>query len=265
MGANFRYFARGLIATSLALASACSQTIDPTSKAPTATTSGDRDQAVAARICTDEVNGATRASVSGFFDKQVRNIEGPVTYCLYLDDTSDNLSAKLRIEYEDDFGIRFYETLDDGVFYAKMQYVAASASTSGTAGGLLVEGGPIGETRLEVIFIDDYGMIQLKGKALEFENHQEDFEATIKYYNFPSYEEALTAAVAEQQRKCREGELTVAQCLGYNFPMTYWWNQPLPVSPGQRLLQEAQAIFADSTKSKVLGGIVFNITNVLEQ
>jgi hypothetical protein len=264
MGIFIRSLVRGVIGTSLALVAACSQTIEPKEKTVATETPGVREEIAAARICSEEID-ATRSSVAGFFDKQVRNIEGPVSYCLYLDDTGDDLTGKLRVEYEDDFGIRFYETLEDGIFYAKMETVDLTAAAPGTGGPLMIEGAATEETRVEIIFIDDYGLIQLKGKALGTETSQESMNAKIKYYNFPTFEEALNQAVEEARLNCQSGEWTLLQCLGFEFSSAYWWNEPLPLSPAERLVQEAQAIFEDNTKSKTLGGIEFDLVDVLEQ
>lgn len=201
-------------------------------------------QIAPARLCTDEITNTTPSLLAGFFGKVVRNIEGPPTFCLTLDTSGGASAAKgtLRMEYEDDFGIRYYSIKEQGTYFGTLEQTETSTS-------------------LEVVFIDAAGFIQVKA----IDSGSGMMNGTIKYYNFPSYESSLTAAAEEAARKCRDGEMTVAQCLGYNFPSTFWWNQPVQVSPQQQMLDQAKAILADTTKTKTVGHIQFDLGLVLTQ
>lgn len=225
------------ILAGLSVLSACgggdSSTPTPTPTAPrTAETAG---TAGATRLCTAELGAVTTGRLVNFFGiSSVKNIEGAPTFCLTVSGGGSNLTGStLRIEYEDDYGIRAYNADGDNYFMGSV------VSTDTT-------------TTLEVVFIDDYGLVQVKGTMPV---NSGNFVGSINYYNFPSYEEALNAQVQEAQDKCKTGAYTVAQCMGYNFPSTYWWNQTLYTSESQRLRDQAKALLANTSKTKQLGTI----------
>jgi len=231
-----------VLALGLAMLSACAQTT-PKQTERQLPAGEVRNEVAEKRICTEEMTGVTNASLAGFFGKVVRNVEGPVTFCLELDATAgeDRVVGTLRVEYEDDFGIRFYQALEAHTFY-----------------GYLKENG----TQLEMIFADNAGFIQIKGTA----TGEAPMVATIRYYNFPSFEQALDAAIQEAQTKCRSGAYTVTQCMGYSyqFPMSYWCSTPFPINPYTQILEQARALLA-SDKAKTFGQITFDLANVLVQ
>ena len=197
-----------------------------------------------ARLCpmTDTLFNVTPEILGKFFGKIVRNLEGPVTFCLDLDNSGSELSGTFRIEYEDDFGIRYYTSDDGDIFDSKFTQEGEDVS-------------------LEIIFIDSAGFVQVKGTSVG----SSPMEAQIRFHNFPSYEEGLQTAVAEVQAKCKDGRLTVAQCMGYNFPSTFWWNQPVYTSYHQYVLSLAKELLSNPTKSHALGDIRFELSDVLKQ
>ncbi len=222
----------------MAVLSACSNTATPVVNAPA--NSATRNDRATFRQCSIELDNFTSSSLGGFFGEVVRNIEGPATVCLQVEGLNRDVSASLRVEFEDDSGIRYFETKPENLFFGEIKQ---------------------SETLLEVelIFIDDYGLISVKGQAVGAEN----LDAEIRYHNFLSYEEELQYATEEQAQKCRSGELTVAQCLGYNFPPTYWWNQPFPVTAQSRLLEEARSKLNNETRSRRLGTINVDVSLIL--
>jgi hypothetical protein len=220
----------------MALLSACSNVATPVVEP----SSGTRDDRASFRQCSIELNDSTASSIGGFFGEVVTNIEGPATVCLQVAGLNRDVSATLRVEYEDDSGIRFFETKPENLFFGEIKQQEN-----------LIE--------LELIFIDDYGLVSVKGQAVGAEN----MDAEIRYYNFLSFEQELEYATEVQAAKCRSGELTVAQCLGYNFPPTYWWNQPLPLSPQSRLLEEARSNLSSTTRSRRLGNINVSVSQIL--
>jgi hypothetical protein len=229
----------GLMVATLAFLAACSDSV-PTVK-PANDNAGTRSDRADYRKCTTEVYGTTRSSISGFFGGAiVKNVEGPVTFCLAVEGTGRDVYADLRVEYEDDFGIRVFESATDNLFFGELKQTET-------------------ETKLELIFIDDFGMISVKGSG----QGENEIHAEIRFYNFLTYEEELNLDMLEKQEQCRSGALTVAQCLGYNFPPTYWWNQALPLSPRARLIEEAQALLIDPTRSRSFGAVDFDITSAL--
>jgi len=234
-----------MILGSTVFLSHCAKQKEKVNETPVTTTEEIRTEEAAKRLCTDQITGTTSASIAGFFGKIVRNLEGPPTFCLTLDTSSGNSGAKgtLRLEYEDDFGIRYYQINEDATYFGDLVQTDTELS-------------------IDVVFIDGAGFVQVKAT----ENTTSGLmEGTVKYHNFPSYESALTTAAQEAAAKCKSGEMKVAQCLGYNFPSTFWWNEPIAVSPRQQMLDQAKAILKDSTKTKTLGNVQFDIGLVLSQ
>ncbi len=221
----------------LALVSACSKEISDTS----GRSAGLVDDV---RMCSMVIDGSTSAKLHAFFGPlvPVKNLEGPATYCLSLAQSGTVIDASFRMEYEDDFGVRSYDTERDNVeiFYSDV-------SLSGN------------NTDIEIIFIDDYGFVQVIGTSTDGES----VIGSVRFYNFPSYEDALNQQVLDAQEDCKDGTMTVAQCLGYNFPPTFWWNLPAPTSPAQQMIEFAQAILNDSDKSTTMGTIAFDLADVV--
>jgi hypothetical protein len=143
--------------------------------------------------------------------------------------------------------VRAFEADEDNNFYGKLEQKEENGQEV---------------VRLEQIFIDDYGLIEIRGEAI---GTNALMTASIRFHNFPTYEEALQQAVEEARSKCRDGTWTVAQCLGYNWPSQFWWNQPAPQTPTQQMLSLAREILADNNKSRSLGSIQFDLSDVLDQ
>jgi hypothetical protein len=235
MRTTFNY----LVISSLFLMAACAKQVQKKTVSP----AEDRSENIAdARQCTSKMTGVTTARLANFFSRPVRNLEGDVTFCLELfskaNDATGNLTGQFRLEYEDDAGIRYLQFEEENSYWGEykitgdMQYV-------------------------HIIFADDYGFVQIKG-----ESHVDDTltNAAVRYYNFPTYDQALTQAVQEAQQKCKDGTWTVAQCMGYNFPSTFWWNQTqIYTSYAQYLVALAKTTLADTTKSNALGTASFDL------
>jgi hypothetical protein len=242
--ANFINRGLGFSILFMSLLGACAKSVTPTGTTNTPVTTTSTSGIVAKRQCTEVIHGATVGTISGFFGKVVRNLEGAPTYCLTVDNSSTKDLAKgtLRIEYEDDFGIRYY-----------------SIDTTGSYFGSLKQGTD-GSIDLNIVWIDNGGFIEVKSH----DSGNGTSDGSIKYYNFPSYQDALSAAMADAAKKCKDGTMTVAQCLGYNFPSTFWWNDPnYALSPQQQVINQAQAILDDATKTTTLGTIQFDIGAVM--
>ena len=231
---------------SVLMLGACAETV--TSKNPIVDPSagGTADTTTTTkRTCTDEMDSTvTAARLAGFFGKVVRNIEGPVTFCITLGGSGKNLTGTLRIEYEDDFGIRTYESADSNRYYGEIKQDDVTSTTT-----------------MDLILVDKKGFVEIKGTSVGTEN----MNATVKYYNFPTFEEGITQAAQDAQQKCKDGTWTYAQCMGYNFPQTFWWNETYFASPQAYVLSLAQAVLADTTKTKTLGGMSFDLAKVLSQ
>lgn len=239
MGNTFKHFTLAMM--SLSLVAACGNELQyDTDNADSSAGTG---QTAAYRICEDKVNNATATSLGHFFaGRIVRNMEGPATWCLEISrGIGNSAKGKLRVEYEDDFGITYVD-LDD-VYFGELKANSATSLYS-----------------LDMIFITEANLVRIKGT----ENASNIIEAEIKSFTFLSFEDELTAQLQAEAEKCKTGQLTVAQCLGYNFPPVMWWNQPLPLSPQDEMVKAAKDKL-DSSAAKTLGTIKFDIADVIKQ
>ena len=198
---------------------------------PTNVTTNNKD-----RLCLDnKLTVASNNALSRFFDNRViRNIEGDVTYCLDIYGSGSNLSSAFRIEYEDDFGITSFDGAES-IFYR----------------GSLTQNG----TKLNMIFMDSVGLIRIAGTGPANGN----INATISFYNFPSYNEAINSQLAEMKLKCKSGEWTVAKCLGYG-PPTMWWDNDYPAT----LDDQINAILKDASKMVKLGTMSIDLQTAVQ-
>ncbi len=203
------------------------------------------------RLCPDDqrITGLSVPALEDFFGGTVvRNLEGHVTFCIqFATLTSNKIAPDFRVEYEDDRGISAVEfNRDDHILFAEMKRVSTTDD----------------RRTIEIIFVDDYGMVSVKGQQAVLNG---PMITTLKFHNFPSYEEAILEASEEEAEKCRSGEYTIAQCLGVApMPYTQWWNQPLPQSQTEQVLTKAREILANTTKTRTVGSMSFDLADVME-
>ncbi|MBS1985505.1 MAG: hypothetical protein JST16_15170 [Bdellovibrionales bacterium] len=232
----------GLALITAAFLGACGGSDDAASTTTTTTTTTDTRTAASTashRQCTVPVTTSTSA-LGSFFNHVVQNIEGAVTVCFTASGNSSSIDGSLRIEYEDDFGIRIYSTPANTVYAGSQKIQSAS-------------------TDIDIVFNDGYGFIRVKGSAPTATGI---FAGTISYYNFPSQQDAITQAAQEAANKCKNGVYTAAQCMGYNFPTTYWYNQSY-VSPTQTLVDQAMAILNNTSKTTQLGTFSTELSGIV--
>lgn len=192
---------------------------------------------VSTRSCTDyELSDTSDNLLSDFFSTLVSRLEGPPTICYEFNGVGSDIDANIMVEYEDRYGIRSVK-LDDA-------YRVASILQNKN-----------GRTQVEAIWRDDYGLVKLIARG---DSSSGMLTGELRFYNFPSFEEALNQALEEAQEECRNGTKTVYECLGYTYP-THWWNQELYSSEGQRILDMIKEIMKDSSKYTVLGSIELDI------
>lgn len=222
----------------LSMLAACGSSSDPKSRGEV-----EAGGTVATRTCFEELTESNKNSLATFFSVIVKNLEGPPTACIELSGSGTAVTGTLRVEYEDDYGIRYIQFNESDKYYGKLEQVDDVVS-------------------LELIFIDNAGFTQVKGSS-----HVDDqfTSAEVRYYLFPSQEEAIDQAAEEAAEKCRDGTYTVAQCMGYGPPPAQWWNQPFYPSYATYLVSLAQGVLADTTKSKKLGTMRFDLSRVLTQ
>ncbi len=190
------------------------------------------------RYCTEnEITDSSQNLLSGFFSTVVGGLEGAPTFCHEFNGVGSNVDASLMIEYEDRYGIRSIKFTEEHV-------IASQVVTNN------------GTTQAEAIFRDGYGLVKIIASGPDSTGI---LSGEIRYYNFPSFEEALNAEIERLQKECQDGTKTVYECLGYTYP-THWWNQPLYTSQGQQMLEMAKEMMrTGSGKYKVLGKIEFDI------
>jgi hypothetical protein len=113
---------------------------------------------------------------------------------------------------------------------------------------------------LDLIFIDGYGLIQIKGTK----TGSGDMTADLKFNVFGTYEEALEQAAANAAAQCGT-TLTYAQCLGYNYPQGFWWQQPALPTPDQQIINSAESTLDDPAQTHTLGTLTFSLSRVMNQ
>ncbi len=189
---------------------------------------------------------AMKSALSGYFaGRVVSNVEGDVTYCLDVYGTGENVTADLRVEYEDDYGITSFDAKE-----SMNQYGWSSLKLDDDTG----------KWDLNVVWMDGYGLVQLKASSISSADEQQ-MSGTIRYYTFPSFQTQLNNAVADLKAKCKSGEYTVARCLGYAspYPSIKWWEQPDASTP------KTEALNLLSNSGRNLGTIRFTLGNVVSQ
>jgi hypothetical protein len=192
----------------------------------------------AVRYCTKELLTSTSSTkLSDFFSVIVSQLEGDPSFCQEISGVgTSGVDVYWMVEYEDRYGIR---SVDFGPEHIVTSKLVSSGSTY----------------NFDVIFKDAYGLMRVIASG---PTSTGILTGSVYYYNFPSYEEALGAAIRQLQLECQNGTKTVYQCLGYTYP-TNWWNQPLATSAGQQVKDMAKAIMSDSTKRKFLGNVQFDV------
>jgi len=190
------------------------------------------------RYCTDnEITASSQSKLSGFFSTIVSGLEGAPTFCHEFNGVGNNVDANLMIEYEDRYGIRSVKFTSESV-------IASQVNTVNN------------EIIAEAIFRDGYGLVKIIARGPESTGV---LSGQIRYYNFPSFEEALNDAIEAIREECQSGEKSVFECLGYTYP-THWWNQPVHTTEGQQMLEMAKEFMrTGSGKYTVLGAIELDI------
>lgn len=190
------------------------------------------------RQCTDnEIDDSTTNLLAGFFTAFVSGLEGAPTFCHNFAGTGEGADASLMVEYEDRYGIRSVTFDNSDVIFSR----------------IIPDGS---NTLAEAIFRDGYGLVKIHGYG---PTSTGILSGQIRYYNFPSFEEALNAEIERLQQECQDGTKTVYECLGYTYP-THWWNQPIHTSEGQQMIEMAREyMVTNSGHYRVLGDIEFDI------
>lgn len=236
---NLRYLQSIAVLGLVTLLGACAGQQGVTGGDTTQTGSGGQSgSTTSVRHCTDIViQDSSAGLLSDFFTVVVSDLEGAPTICYEFNGTGDNIDANIMFEYEDRFGIRSL-TLDDSFEVASHLSVNDDGS------------------HVEVIWRDEYGLVKLFGRN---EDSSGIVDAEIRFYQFPSYEEALNRAVEDVREECQNGTRTVYECLGYTYP-TFWWNQPVSQSEEDQLLQMMKDLMAGgSGEYTVLGTVELDL------
>lgn len=216
---------------------------------PTNKPTDDNDEE-AKRYCTVEITSnldldSWEARFAELFQWDVDGFEDPPTLCGDWTSYGSELDGAIMIEYEDNEGIAFLSLEEQHVFYGKINRSSV--------------------TSVEFIYnfsIEGVGfLLQLKGQSASGGN---EINATIRYHRLATYEDQLSAAIKEAQQKCKDGTWTVAQCFGYNFPHSYWWeNTASYTTPQQQQLDLARQLLTDNSKSKELGKTKFKLSEFM--
>ncbi|MEO5667879.1 MAG: hypothetical protein ABIR96_07470 [Bdellovibrionota bacterium] len=197
------------------------------------TTNGGTTVNTSVRYCTKAITGSSSGKLSDFFSVVVSGLEGNPTFCHEISGVgTSGVDVYFMLEYEDNAGIRSVDFGPDNIVSSKLVQSGSNYS-------------------FEVIFKDAYGLVKVVASGPQSTGI---LNGSVYYYNFPTYEEALNAAIAQLQLECKNGTKTVYECLGYVYP-TAWWNQAL--TPTQADM--AKTIMSDSTKRKLLGNVQIDV------
>lgn len=212
------------IALVLTFLGACgnNSALEPDALPPTNVTTSPTVGTAAKRLCTKEMAGVTLDGLVDFVQptEEMTNLEGKVTYCL----TVSGGKATFRLEFE----------VDAGIFYIQFGYDKVLSVTKNSSS-------------LEIIFQDGFGLVGIKGSG---------GTATVKYHNFPSYDQAVAEALAELKAHCSgpTADWTVAKCMGYG-PPTPWWENPALLAADK--IGQARTTLSNASKTSVLGQVTY--------
>lgn len=206
---------------------------------------------------TGQIEGKLSAFFSGTI---VTGLVGQPTYCLEVDSSPSSVNgtsqhlATFRVEYEDNLGVRSFTIgsiplsgMDDSLRNGTTLYGSYTVSSNGTPS-------------LEIVFTDNVGFIGIKSTS---GNTSGQVNATIRYYNFPSWDQMLQNQIATAQN-CLDGVWTVAQCLGYGPNAFDWymggtWYNQIPYYQQADVISSARSLANSGTQ---LGSISFFISEV---
>jgi len=179
---------------------------------------------------------------------EVRDLELPVNWCFKI--ASGGSRAAFRIEYEDHFGGGWYE----------MSASKSSNPSSASKAPILFHSEINTSTNvLDVIFLDSQGFTQITGPKVG-----DYYEATIRFANLPTEADYTNAQIASIKQKCQSGEWTVAKCLGYNMPSTFWWEDQNQ-NPSNNTLEMAREMLdgGGGAEAGTIGTMKFRLSDVL--
>lgn len=204
------------------------------------------------RLCTIDLTTSlsTESWESVFaelFQWNVSGFENSPTFCGDLAGSGISVNGSIMIEYEDDEGIAFLALDEQHFMYGNLERGKSN--------------------KLELIYhftiqeTDTSFLLQVKGQSL---GNSQDMEANIRFHRLASIQEQYNEQLAAIQKKCKDGTWTVAQCMGYNFPPTFWWNDPSTyTSANQQKVDLARKLLNDKKRSQELGKIKFKLSDIM--
>jgi hypothetical protein len=207
------------------------------------------------------------AKLSEFFGTiiNVDYLEGPVTFCLFVDKLSSsigtNVESGFAIELEQGSPTVTSNDRDDGILFMEFGQTAQRRIKS-----VVFLNSTTNIVTIDLIYRDNYGLVQVKGSG----NYNTAIRADVKFYNFPTYEEAVSDAAARRKAAClaaiEAGDGTAAEkCWGLQPALDKAWWLTNTTQPTQQdlLRQAAEEVLNDATRSKKLGEIDIKLDEVL--
>ncbi|NCN26484.1 hypothetical protein GW915_02825 [bacterium] len=205
----------------------------------------DFNQAADVRICpTQIVNNLSVNALEAYMFTVVEEMEGGASWCMKLYGTGKYFDAALRIEYEDNFGVRSYNLLSQHIVFSEIK-----------------------DGKLHLLWLDEAGFIEVKG----YRQPNSSWRARIRFANLPEQSEIAAQNVddiySDVFNKCKSGQYTFSQCWGTNVVYYPEW----PQNNGN--LSEADLLkYADEylngqhgADAHTLGYINFNMSDVVVQ
>jgi len=224
----------------MSLVPSCSDSSNKDIGGPVAPSSGDGTRSdldtgtllSATRQCTGVEKTMTNVNNDALSDfaippSEIGDVEPPVTNCL----TYAGSSSTMRFEFE----------ADGGIF--SLKFTKTLYASKATANGV---------TTLDIIFEDGYGLVQVLGTKSSSSTAK--INAQVKFYNFPSEEEAYNQALDELRQKCLNGTYTPAYCMGQG-PTLPWWKDPNYGTGSSKRLTKARELL--SSQGRVLGNLKY--------
>ncbi len=260
-----------LLLGALALLGACAQQIP---KLTEVTGNGDRvTSTVFERVCPDSQRllNSSGSKLSEFFGTNIKAdlLEGPVTYCLFVDDILTSASISSSADVETGFAIELEQgssvvnnnDKDDGILFLEFGQTKWHRIKS-----VVHRNSDTDLLTIDLIYRDKYGLVRVKGSG----TYGTAIRAEVSFYNFPSYEDAVTEAAERAKEACLESianrDGTAAKtCWGLEPALTKaWWLQDVTTQPTQeQLLREAAIEVLDSDRARKLGEIDIDIDEVI--
>jgi hypothetical protein len=196
------------------------------------------------RICSLVIENLSVNALEAYMFRSIENMRGPATACLKFYGTGKYFDAAIRIEYEDDFGVRSYNMVKDYTIFSEIK-----------------------DGKLRILWLDSSGFVELKGTKLA----NGKYRTTVRFSNLPQQNgiQVQSNVFNDVYTACKNGTYTVNQCANWSQPVYYPdWNLNNGYYTEAQMLKLADEYLAGQHGSEAytLGRIQdFNLSSVVVQ